>query len=319
MRQFVRITEVAARDGLQNEPAIIPAPKKAEFLRALALTGADEIEATSFVSPKWIPQLGDAEEVLRLSAEDLVGCQVSVLVPNEQGMRRLIEVNAASKERIGRPVVAKASVFASASEGFSKRNTNTGIAECIERFKPVAAMAKEHGLRTRGYISCVIRCPFDGDIQPEQVARVARMLVDIGIEEIDLGDTIGAAEPRHLAPLIDAVVAAVGPIPLPDATWEGCGTRALTLHLHDTFGRARECVTAAIESGVRSFDGSVAGIGGCPYASIPGRRAPGNIATQTLVDAVEAAGFATRIDRRALEAAGEFAGAMLGQGQGGAT
>lgn len=313
MNPRVRITEVAARDGLQNEPALIPAPRKVELLRRLALTGADEVEATSFVSPKWIPQLGDASEVLLAAPELGRITQVSALVPNEQGMRRLVEVNREAYQATGSPVVAKASVFAAASEGFSRKNTNATIAETIERFKPVVALAREHGLQTRGYISCVVRCPFDGPIAPEQVARVAAMLVGIGIDEIDLGDTIGAAEPEHIEPLISAVVPELRPSERisGDATWRGCGGLPLTLHLHDTFGRARECVIAALGAGVRSFDSSAAGLGGCPYASVPGRRAPGNLSTETLVATLRGAGYTTNIDADALGRAAAFAAELV--------
>lgn len=298
MAERVRITEVGPRDGLQNEPGIIPTADKVRLVELCCQTGVDEVEVTSFVSPKWVPQLGDAAEVLAALREPVgEGCRVvlSALVPNDKGMHALQEL----ARTLGRVPVAKVSVFTAASETFNRRNTNASIAESIERFQPVISAAKDAGQSVRGYISCVIACPFEGPIEPRMVADVARRLIEIGVDEIDLGDTIGAGTPASVAAVLLAVRDAIG-----NAWWK---PDRMTLHLHDTFGRASECVLAALDLGVRSFDGSVAGLGGCPYASTPGQRAPGNIATETLVHLIHRAGYETGVDVTLLDAAAAFA------------
>lgn len=293
----VRITDVAPRDGLQNEPAPIPTADKAALVEALARTGVDEVEVTSFVSAKWVPQLGDAADLCAaIAAAKPSGVVYSALVPNERGLDGLLSANAAAHDATGSRVIDKASVFTAASETFSTRNTNASIAETIERFRPVIARSRDAGLVTRGYISCVVACPFEGPVAVGAVADVASQLLQLGVTEIDLGDTIGAASPETVAQVIMAVR------PMCDAAGAD-----LVLHLHDTFGRASECIAVALELGVRSFDASAAGIGGCPYASTPQRRAPGNIATLTLLDAIEAAGFQHAVDRDAMQAAGSLA------------
>lgn len=300
MTDRARITDVAPRDGLQNEPlrggAPIPTAQKAALVRALAASGVDEVEITSFVSARWIPQLGDAAELCALLAEDKPGGVVySALVPNERGMQGLLAANAAA----GRRLIDKASVFTAASETFSLRNTNATIAETIERFRPVVASARENGLALRGYVSCAIECPFEGPIAPSAAARVVGELRRLGIEEIDLGDTIGAGTPERTAALLSAVAdeAPVG---------------ALVLHLHDTFGRATACVRQALAMGVRSFDGSAGGLGGCPFASTAHARAPGNISTRLLVQTVHSAGVRTGVDLDRLAEADTIAHAMTG-------
>lgn len=289
----IRITDVAPRDGLQNEPAPIPTSDKAALVDALARTGVDEVEVTSFVSAKWVPQLGDAAElcaqVARAKPESAI---YSALVPNERGLDALLEANASSGTR----VIDKASVFTAASETFSRKNTNASIAETIARFRPVIARSREAGLATRGYVSCVIACPLEGPTPPGAVADVVSQLLQLGVTEIDLGDTIGAGTPETIAQVVMAVQ------PMCDAAGAD-----VVLHLHDTFGRGSECITVALELGVRSFDASAAGIGGCPYASTPERRAPGNIATLTLLDAIESAGFTHGVNRAAMRAAGNLA------------
>ncbi|MFT3685097.1 MAG: DUF559 domain-containing protein [Phycisphaerales bacterium] len=197
----------------------------------------------------------------------------SALVPNDRGMEGALEVLTATH------LLGKVSVFTAASETFSKKNTNAAIAETLERFKPVISRAHEHKLPVRGYISCVIACPFEGSIAPAKVADVAAQLARLGVDEIDLGDTIGAGTPETVVAMLTAVSRTLGN--------EFGKYRNITLHLHDTFGRAADCVKAALDLGVRSFDGSVAGLGGCPYASTPGKRAPGNISTETLVETIE--------------------------------
>lgn len=304
MNRRVRITEVGARDGLQNEAAIVPFTSKAQLIQRIASMRPDEIEVTSFVSPKWIPQLGDAEQLLE--SLEPIDCEVSALVPNEQGMLRLLDVNCKARARHGRNMVSKVSVFAAASEGFSRKNTNASVAEVVERFKPVIALAREHGLRTRGYVSCVIRCPIDGKIEPERVASVVRKLLEIGIEEIDLGDTIGAATPETITSMLNAVRGEFSANRMSGLSkeWRDLDAPPLTVHLHDTFGRARECVIECLSQGVRSFDSSVAGLGGCPYAGTSTQRAPGNISTETLVDTIRSQGFECGIlDDRLADAA----------------
>jgi len=300
----VRITDVSPRDGLQNEQGVIPTMDKVELIRLLCQTGVDEVEVTSFVSPKWVPQLADALEVCA-SLHPLLetGPLLSVLVPNEKGLDAAVGVNARGR------VLSKVSVFTAASETFSKKNTNATIAETLERFRPVVALAHNEELLVRGYISSAIACPFEGAIAPQAVAKVSRRLVDLGVDEIDLGDTIGAGTPETVRAMLSAVRTELGDAWLP--------ADRLTLHLHDTFGRAAECVTAALDVGVRSFDGSVAGLGGCPYASTPGKRAPGNISTELLVKTVHDAGFATGVDMAKLEAAAAFARGIVAKSRGG--
>ncbi len=299
----VRITDVSPRDGLQNEPGIIPTTDKVELIRRLCLTGVDEVEVTSFVSPKWVPQLADAQEVCASLSPLPPGGRIgghpvfSVLVPNEKGMASALDVNAR------RHVLSKVSVFTAASETFSKKNTNATIAETLERFVPVMEVAHDESLPVRAYISCVIACPFEGPISPAAVAHVARQLVDLGADEIDLGDTIGAGTPDTIRAMLAAVRAELGDSWLP--------AHRLTLHLHDTFGRAADCVNAALDFGVRSFDGSVAGLGGCPYASTPGKRAPGNISTELLVQTIHNAGYTTGVDTARLAEAADFARSIV--------
>ncbi len=312
MAERVRITEVGPRDGLQNEPGIIPTAEKVRLVELCCATGVDEVEVTSFVSPKWVPQLGDSKDVVLQLWHDVQGNglqhpTLSALVPNKVGMWGIVELDANHGVRC----LDKVAVFTAASETFSRKNTNVSIAESIERFVPVVEMAHDsrHPRRVRGYISCVIACPFEGPIQPDQVLRVIDLLTEVGVDEIDLGDTIGAGTPESVERLLRAASKHVG------SDW--WGSEHMTLHLHDTFGRAAECVTAALACGVRSFDGSVAGLGGCPYASTPGKRAPGNISTETLVRTVHAAGFETGVDLDKLSAAAEYAREIVGQSRGG--
>lgn len=298
MPETVRITDVAPRDGLQNELRPIPADDKVRLVRLLGESGVDEIEVTSFVSPKWIPQLGDAAEVLAALADDKpAGVMYSALVPNEKGMAAALAANAAADRPADQPLIDKISVFTAASETFCQKNTNATFAETLERFAPVVAAARGAGLQVRGYLSCVIACPFEGPIAPQRVAECAAALCTLGIDELDLGDTIGAGDADSTRAMLAAVVVALGESILP----------RLTLHLHDTFGTAAACVRAALDAGLRSFDGAVGGLGGCPYASTPERRAPGNLATELLVQTVAAAGYKTSVDAGRLAAAGRFA------------
>ncbi|MCA9245265.1 MAG: hydroxymethylglutaryl-CoA lyase, partial [Phycisphaerales bacterium] len=240
----VRITDVAPRDGLQNEPRPIPTDDKLRLVELLCAAHVDEVEVTSFVSPRWIPQLGDADALFAaLQGKKPRDVVFSALVPNEKGMQAALRVNEDAGERL----IDKVSVFTAASETFSQRNTNATIAETLDRFKPVIESAKREGLLTRGYVSCAIACPFEGAIQPDAVANVAMALRDLGIDEIDLGDTIGAGARDSVARMLDAVIARA---PLANAAIEA-QTPTITLHLHDTFGRAGECVRVALERGLR--------------------------------------------------------------------
>lgn len=327
MPDLVRITDVSPRDGLQNEPGFVPTPGKLELIGLLAAAGLDEVESASFVSPRWVPAMADASDVVsgishelardivpgeratawdRYRAASTELCQFSALVPNEKGMQDLLAVNRhpADPEMPG-PIV-KIGVFTAASETFNRRNTNASIEESIERFRPVIELAREKQLLVRGYVSCVIACPFEGPVPPSRVAQVAQMLLDIGVNEVDLGDTIGAATAQTTSLMLAEVRHA-----LRGVTDEFFGQDLLTLHLHDTFGHASECVRAGLDLGVRSFDGSVAGLGGCPYAGTPGHRAPGNIDTALLVRTIEAAGFRTNIDSERLSTAAAFARSLV--------
>lgn len=317
MPDRVRITDVSPRDGLQNESGVIPTPDKVRLIELLAHAGLDEVEATSFVSPKWVPQLADAESVVRGVADLIEGVRsvagampdkvthdernpgayglplFSVLVPNEKGMDR-----AEAARDLG--IDLKIALFTAASETFAQKNTNASIAETIERFRPIVPRALARAMPIRLYISCAVACPFEGPIDPSAVRRVADTFLALLPDDdararvdIDLGDTIGVADP-------DDIVALLTQFPEPMR-------RQITLHLHDTFGRAAACIRSALALGVRSFDGSVAGIGGCPYASTPQKRAPGNISTELLVDTVLDAGYRTSVDRELLAEAGRFA------------
>lgn len=319
MVRRVRITDVSPRDGLQNEPGVIPAPDKTRLVELLCLAGVDEVEVTSFVSPRWVPQLGDGAAVFAaLAARFPPGARrpmFSALVPNERGLDGALAVNQAA----GRALVEKVSLFTAASETFSRKNTNASIAETFDRFAPVLDRAAVAGLRVRLYVSCVVACPFEGPVPPAAVVAVARQGLRAmqrahesrpegapGLQgiEIDLGDTIGAAAPETIAPVIERTLA------LPEWGHARGPEAALVLHLHDTFGRAASCVTRALSLGVRSFDSAAGGLGGCPYASTPGRRAPGNIATTALVRAIREAGFEAAVDDEALARASEFAAGL---------
>lgn len=250
----IRIVEVGPRDGLQNETAPVPTEAKVRFVDALSECGLEEIEVSSFVSPRWIPQLADAEEVFAAIRRN-PGIRYMALVPNARGLERAEGARA-----------DKVAVFTAASETFSLKNTNATIAETLVRFEPVIARAS---VPVRGYISTAFHCPFEGPVDPEKVLDVARGLLDLGCGELSIGDTIGQATPKEVRQLLERLIPVVG------------GTRMLALHFHDTFGLAVANAQAAEEMGIRIFDASAGGLGGCPYA--PG--APGNVSTQALVEA----------------------------------
>lgn len=273
----VRIVEVGPRDGLQNEIQIVPTAAKIEFIRLLAESGLKTIEATAFVSPKWVPQMADHAEVLR----DLPhghGVTYPVLVPNLRGFESALAVGA-----------TEVAVFAAATETFSQRNINCSIAESLDRFSPVFAAAQTAGIPVRGYVSCALTCPYEGEIKPDQVAGVAARLFESGCYEISLGDTTGAGTPNRTQSLI-ATVAQRVPID------------KLAGHFHDTYGQALANIYAALELGVHIFDASVSGLGGCPYA--PG--AAGNVATEDLLYMLNGMGVETGVDLDKLLVAGAF-------------
>lgn len=290
---YVRITEVAPRDGLQNEPSIVATETKRQLVRALDKTGVDEIEVTSFVRPGRVPQLADAEQLVgMLAADKPEGMLYSALVPNEQGLERLLEVNNVA------PVVDKIAVFTAASETFAQKNINASIDESIARFRPVIDMARQGGLLIRAYISCAFVCPFEGPIAPKAVTHVAARLLALGVDEIDVADTIGAASPEQVERVITEMFDRLGP-----CRDNEIGDPCLTLHLHDTHGGAAACVRRALALGVRSFDSSAGGLGGCPFAGGGKKRAPGNIATDLLVRTITEAGYKCGVDVRRLDEA----------------
>lgn len=284
MTDTVRIVEVAARDGLQNEPGLVATADKAELIRRLADCGLRSIEATSFVSPKWVPQLADAEQLFALLPKD-DGCRYPVLVPNLKGYERALACGA-----------REVAVFAAASEAFSMRNINASIDESIARFQPVLERAMSDGIAVRGYISTVLGCPYQGAVDTADVVRLAKILKDMGCYEISLGDTIGVGTAKAARSLVKAVAAE---IPM----------QAIAVHFHDTYGQALANVYACLETGVRTVDASVSGTGGCPYA----KGASGNLATEDLVYALHGMGFATGVDLARLVATGAWLSRLLGR------
>ena len=283
----VRIVEVGPRDGLQNEKSIIPTAAKVELIDRLSATGLQCIEATSFVSPKWVPQLADAAEVMA-AIERRPGVRYPVLVPNLQGYERARAAGAAD-----------IAVFTAASEAFNRRNTNAGIDESLQRFAPVMERARADGVAVRGYVSTVLGCPYQGEVPLHDVVRVARALHDMGCFEISLGDTIGVGTPGKARDMLRAVAAEV---PMP----------ALAVHFHDTDGQALANTLACLEEGVAVVDSSVSGTGGCPYAA----GASGNVASEDVVYMLHGLGIETGIDLDRLVDTGRWLAALLGRASG---
>ena len=283
----IRIVEVGARDGLQNEKAILPAATKIELIDRLSDTGLDTIEATSFVSPKWVPQLADAADVYT-AIRRKPGVRYPVLVPNLQGYERAHAVG-----------VTDIAVFTAASEAFNRKNINASIDESIERFMPVMERARADGVSVRGYVSTVLGCPYQGDVPVADVVRVARRLHELGCYEVSLGDTIGIGTPAKARAMLAAVAAEV-----PMA--------ALAVHFHDTRGQALANVLACLELGVAVVDSSVSGAGGCPYA----RGATGNVASEDVVYMLHGMGIATGIDLDKLIETGRWLSAQLARDNG---
>ena len=270
----VRIYEVGPRDGLQNEKAIIATQKKIGLIDLLSEAGFDRIEATSFVSPKWVPQLADAEEVLA-GITRKPGVSYAALTPNLKGFERAVAAGA-----------DEVAIFGAASESFSRKNINCSIAESLERFAPIMQGAAQKGIAVRGYVSCVVECPYEGAIAPEAARDVAARLMEMGCYEVSLGDTIGKGTPETIAAMLRAVLQAVP-------------ADRLAGHYHDTNNRALDNVRASLDLGLRCFDSAVGGLGGCPYA--PG--AKGNVSTTALARMLAAEGWQTGIDMDRLAAA----------------
>lgn len=280
----VRIVDVGPRDGLQNEPATVPTATKIELVNRLADAGLPAVEAGAFVSPKWVPQMADSAAVLK-GIRRKPGVSYPVLVPNMQGFEAAV---AAGVEEIA--------IFGAASETFSRKNINCSIAESLARFAPVAEAARAQGMRVRGYISCVVGCPYEGAIAPAAVAAVAKALDAMGCYELSLGDTIGVGTPGKVRAMIEAVARTV-PV------------ARLAVHLHDTYGQALANLYAALGLGVATADSSVAGLGGCPYA----KGASGNVATEDVVYMLDGLGIETGVDLGQVFEAGRFICAALGR------
>ena len=280
----VRIVEVGPRDGLQNEPGTVPTAAKLELIERLGAAGLGTIEATSFVSPRAIPQLADAAEVMA-GLRRREGVAYPVLVPNSKGLERALAAGA-----------TEIAVFTAASESFNRRNINASIRESLERFRPVAERARAEGLRMRGYISCVLGCPYEGAVPAHRVVYLAETLVGMGCYEVSLGDTIGVGTPLAARRLAADVGAAIG-----------LGRTAV--HFHDTRGQALANILACLDAGIGVVDAAVAGLGGCPYA----RGATGNVATEDLAYMLEGMGVATGVDLDALVDAGLYVSGVLGR------
>ncbi len=287
MSESVRIVEVGPRDGLQNEKQVVPAATKVELIERLAACGLRTVEATSFVSPKWIPQLADAAEVYT-GVRKRPGVTYPVLVPNLQGLERALAVG-----------VREIAVFSAASEAFNRKNINASIDESLQRFEPVMERARAEGLRVRGYVSTVLGCPYQGEVPLADVVRVAATLHRMGCYEVSLGDTIGIGTAGKARAMLLAVA-------------ESVPMAALAVHFHDTRGQALANLYACLEAGVRVADASVAGLGGCPYA----RGATGNVATEDVVYLLHGLGYATGVDLDALVETGRWISGQLGRENG---
>lgn len=282
----ITIYEVGARDGLQNEKSIVPAEVKAEFIRRLSAAGLGTVETTSFVNPQWVPQLADASEVLELLGDEGRGPKRPVLVPNERGLDRALEAG-----------VGAVAIFGSATETFARKNLNRSVDESIEMFRPVVARAREAGLWVRAYVSMCFGDPWEGPVPVEQVVGAAERLMELGCDQLSLGDTIGVATSGHVARLLDA---------LGDRQ---IGVDRIGVHFHDTYGQALSNTLVALRHGVTVVDSSAGGLGGCPYA----KSATGNLATEDLVWAMEGAGVRTGVDLESLLATSAWMAQHLGR------
>lgn len=279
----VKIVEVGPRDGLQNEAQAISVADKLTLIRLLAEAGLQNIEAGSFVNPKWVPQMASSEEVFAGLPKD--GRCYSALTPNVKGLERALAAGS-----------SEVAIFGAASEGFSQKNINCSIAESLQRFDGVMSMARDAGVPVRGYVSCVIACPYDGSTAPEKVLEVSQQLLDMGCYEISLGDTTGVGTPASVNRLLDSLL-----LQIPASK--------LAVHFHDTYGQAIANIYAALQRGIATVDSAVAGLGGCPYA----KGASGNVASEDLVYLLNGLGIAHGVDLRKLIAAGEFISGSLGR------
>ncbi len=282
--QHVKIVEVGPRDGLQNEATPISADDKINLIEKLADAGVNYIESGSFVSPKWVPQMGTSTEVFE-KVNRIEGVTYAALTPNLRGFEAAVAVNA-----------DEVAIFGAASQSFSQKNINCSIEESLERFAPIMEAAKKANIKVRGYVSCVLGCPYEGDIEPEQVALVAEKLLAMGCYEISLGDTVGVGNPASVTKMIQAVSARV-PV------------EKLAVHFHDTYGQALTNIYAALQLGVSVVDSAIAGLGGCPYA----KGASGNVATEDVVYMLNGLGITTGIDLTKLLQAGWFISDKLGK------
>jgi hydroxymethylglutaryl-CoA lyase len=282
----VTIYEVGPRDGLQNESAVVPAPVKAEFVRRLAAAGLRTIETTSFVDPRWVPQLADAEELLGLLGEDGLGTGRPVLVPNVRGLDRALEAG-----------VGAVAIFGSATETFARKNLNRTLEESVAMFAPVVERARAEGLWVRAYVSMCFGDPWEGPVPVQQVVDACSRLMDLGCDELSVGDTIGVGTTGHVHRLLGGLAAA------------GIGPERVGVHFHDTYGQALSNTMAALRDGVTVVDASTGGLGGCPYAE----SATGNLATEDLVWALDGAGVGTGVDLDALVATSTWMAGHLGR------
>jgi len=278
----VRIVEVGPRDGLQNESKTVSTEKKAEFIKLLAAAGLKEIEVASFVHPKWVPQLADSEDLIR-RLEPNPGVRYSALVPNMRGLERAIASG-----------IRRIAVFTAASETFNQKNINMGVQESIDVFRPVVVRALQEGISVRGYLSTCFVCPYEGAVAKEKVADVTRALFDIGVDEVSIGDTIGAATPKDVETTVGFLLLSF-PV------------RQLAMHFHDTYGMAVANVYQSLQMGITTFDSSAGGLGGCPYA--PG--ASGNAATEDLVYLFDKLGVETGVSLKLLRLASHMIGQEL--------
>ncbi|XP_020593186.1 hydroxymethylglutaryl-CoA lyase, mitochondrial-like [Phalaenopsis equestris] len=290
MPSYVKIVEVGPRDGLQNEKTIIPTKVKIDLIQRLATTGLSVVEATSFVSPKWVPQLADAKDVIEEIC-NIEGIHFPVLTPNLQGFKAAIAAGA-----------KEVAIFASASEAFSLSNINCSIKDSLARYQDVTHAAKALGVPVRGYVSCVVGCPVEGAVCPTKVAYVAKELYEMGCFEISLGDTIGVGNPGSVIPMLNAVMSVV-PV------------EKLAVHFHDTYGQSLSNILVSLQMGISIVDASVAGLGGCPYA----KGASGNVATEDVVYMLDGLGIETDVDLSKLMAAGDFICNHLGRESGSKT
>ncbi|RPD74187.1 aldolase [Lentinus tigrinus ALCF2SS1-7] len=287
-RERVRIVEVGPRDGLQNESAVIPPAMKAELINRLTDAGLDIIESGSFVSPKWIPQMAGTPEVLK-TMQRVKGLHYPVLVPNLKGLQLLLDL-LSEQSRSEVPYTDEIAVFTAATDAFSKANTNCTVAESLERLEVVTKRAKKEGLRVRGYVSVVIDCPYSGKVDPVKVKDVSQALLDMGCYEVSLGDTVGTGNPTTVGKLLRTVLG--GGIP----------ASVLAGHYHDTYGMGVANILASLEHGLRTFDSSVGGLGGCPYS--PG--ATGNVATEDVLYALRGSKYETPGDLNAIAEVGTW-------------